>query len=116
MSLKPTGITANRQPGEVIITWEDGHESIYPFSLLRHACPCAACRGGHENMRSEPDPLVFTMELEDSPQTRIRNLEAVGTYAINMEWEDGHHYGIYTWEYLRALCPCPLCMAKRQHE
>ncbi len=26
MSLKPTGITANRQTGEVTITWEDGHD------------------------------------------------------------------------------------------
>lgn len=116
MSQKPTGITANRQTGEVTITWGDGHTSLYPFSILRHACPCAACRGGHENMRDEPDPIVFTLELEDSPQTRIRNIEAVGTYAINIEWEDGHRYGIYTWDYLRALCPCPLCMAKRQHE
>ena len=67
-------------------------------------------------MRSEPDPLVFTMELEDTPQTRIRNLEAVGAYAVTIEWEDGHRYGIYNWGYLRALCPCPLCMAKRQYE
>jgi DUF971 family protein len=113
---RPTGITANRQTGELTITWDDGHVSIYPFSLLRHACPCAVCRGGHENMHSEPDPLVFTMELEDSPQTRISNLEAVGSYAITIEWEDGHHYGIYNWGYLRALCPCPLCRSERQHE
>ena len=116
MSQRPTGITANRQTGELTITWDDGHVSIYPFSLLRHACPCAACRGGHENMHSEPDPLVFTMELEDSPQTRIRNLEAVGSYAMTIEWEDGHRYGIYNWGYLRALCPCPLCRSERQHE
>ena len=32
---------------------------------------------------------------KNSPQTRIRNLEAVGTYAITIEWEDGHRYGIY---------------------
>lgn len=116
MSLRPTGITANRHTSELTITWEDGHTSLIPFSLLRHACPCAACRGGHENMRSEPDPLVFTMEIEDSPQTRIRNLEAVGTYGITIEWEDGHRYGIYHWGYLRALCPCLLCQAKRQND
>ena len=111
MSSRPTGITANRQTGELTIGWDDGHQSVYSFSLLRHACPCAACRGGHENMRSEPDPLVFDLSDEDSPATRMRNLEAVGTYAITVEWEDGHHYGIYNWNYLRSLCPCPICRA-----
>ena len=108
-SVRPTGITADRQRGEFLVTWSDGHESIYPFALLRRGCPCAECRGGHENMSPEPDPQVFAVSLEDTPATRLRNVEAVGTYAMTIEWEDGHHYGIYTWEYLRALCPCPIC-------
>ena len=107
--IKPRGITANRKSRELNITWSDGHESVYPFSLLRHACPCAECRGGHENMSSEPDPDVFSLPHDDSPATRIRNVEAVGNYALTIEWEDGHHYGIYNWNYLRALCPCPQC-------
>lgn len=111
----PTGVTANRQTGEVTITWMDGHTSIYPFSLLRHACPCAECRGGHAHMRAEPDPDVFTLPIEDSPTTRLRSLEAVGAYAITIEWEDGHHYGIYNWNYLRALCPCPICRPDNTH-
>jgi len=49
---------------------------------------------------------------EDSPRTRLRNLEAVGTYAVMFEWEDGHHYGIYNWNFLRLLCPCPVCRAE----
>lgn len=108
-SVRPTGITADRQRGEFLVTWSDGHESIYPFALLRRGCPCAECRGGHESMSAEPDPQVFALTLEDSPATRLRNVEAVGTYAMTIEWEDGHQYGIYTWEYLRALCPCPIC-------
>jgi DUF971 family protein len=105
----PTGITANRQTAELTISWSDEHTSVYPFSLLRHACPCASCRGGHEHMSSEPDPVVFTLPSEDSPATRLARIEAVGAYAITIEWEDGHHYGIYNWHYLRALCPCSAC-------
>jgi DUF971 family protein len=107
--IEPSGITADRNIGELIINWDDGHLSTYSFSLLRHACPCAECRGGHEKMSSEPDPQVFTLPEEQSLSTRMRNLEAVGTYAITIEWEDGHHYGIYNWHYLRALCPCSIC-------
>ncbi len=113
--LHPTGITANRQTRELTITWNDGHESVYSFSLIRHACPCAECRGGHENMRSDPDPVVFLMPDEDAPATRLKNLEAVGTYAMTPEWEDGHHYGIYNWNYLRNLCPCPICRSEHKN-
>jgi DUF971 family protein len=113
--MRPTGITADRQMAELIITWEDGHKSIYPFALLRAACPCAECRGGHANMRSEPDSEVFSVALEETPATRLRNLEAVGSYAVSIEWEDGHHFGIYNWHYLRALCPCPICRAEAHH-
>jgi DUF971 family protein len=108
-NLKPTGITANRSSSQLIIDWSDGHHSTYSFSLLRHACPCASCRGGHEGMSPTPDPLVFSLQDEDTPATRLSNIEAVGSYAFTIEWEDGHHYGIYTWSFLRALCPCPIC-------
>jgi len=108
---RPVNITANRNTSTLRLEWNDGHGSLYPFAVLRAACPCAECRGGHANMSAEPDPRVFETLLEEVPATRIRNIEAVGSYAITIEWEDGHHYGIYNWDYLRALCPCPICRA-----
>ncbi len=107
--LMPTGITANRTDAVLTIQWNDGHTSAYPFGLVRAACPCASCRGGHEYMSSEPDPEVFNHRLADSPQTRLVKIEAAGAYGIVIEWEDGHHYGIYNWHYLRELCPCAQC-------
>ena len=107
--LTPTDIIANRSKAELTISWSDGHISHYPFSLLRDACPCAECRGGHEKMTAEPDPAVFHLPVTDSAATRINNLEAVGSYALTIQWEDGHHFGIYNWPYLRALCPCAEC-------
>ncbi len=107
--IRPTDIHAKRSAGEMTIVWNDGHTSVYSFSLLRFACPCAECRGGHANMSAEPDPMVFNRLPEVSDRTRLKNIESVGTYALTLEWEDGHHYGIYTWHYLRALCPCPEC-------
>ncbi len=109
MSQKPTGVNANKSKKEFTVTWDDGHTSVYPFELLRAACPCASCRGGHENMKSEPDAEVFTRQMDDSPSTRLTNVVAVGSYALTIVWEDGHDYGIYNWHYLRALCPCDAC-------
>ena len=109
---RPTNITANRNHKELTVTWSDDHLSTYSFSLLRHACPCAECRGGHDKMGADPDPSVFDMPEEDVPATRLSSVEAVGAYALTIGWEDGHHYGIYNWHYLRALCPCPEDRAK----
>lgn len=106
---KPLDITADRKVREMTIQWNDGHTSIYSFTLLRKACPCAECRGGHENMSTDPEPGVFYIPQEDSSATRMENVQAVGSYALTIQWEDGHHYGIYNWNYLRKLCPCPVC-------
>lgn len=108
-SVRPAKITADRQSRRLKIDWSDGHHSLYSFSLLRFACPCAECRGGHENMGGDPDPEIFARPEEDTPATRLKNIEVVGAYALTIEWEDGHHYGIYNWNFLRALCPCPDC-------
>ena len=105
----PTNITADRQALNMTVNWSDGHVSIYPFSLLRAGCPCAQCRGGHENMGPEPDAQVFASQLQDSPATHLVTIKATGSYGITIVWEDGHDYGIYNWHYLRALCPCPEC-------
>ena len=41
MSETPTNITANRQTGEMSITWSDGVTCAFSFKLLRAACPGA---------------------------------------------------------------------------
>jgi DUF971 family protein len=36
-------------------------------------------------------------------------VDPVGNYALHFEWSDGHSTGIYTFDHLRKLCPCPQC-------
>jgi DUF971 family protein len=103
--MKPTSITANREKKELTVVWDDGRICLYSFSVLRAGCPCAECRGGHDNMSDTPDPSVFTANLPDSPATRLKTIVPIGSYAITPVWEDGHDAGIYRWDYLRALCP-----------
>jgi DUF971 family protein len=108
MKNHPLGIKVHKKEKRLAIQWQDSHESTYTFTLLRNACPCAECRG-HENMGPTPDPEVFRMPEEESPRTLLEDVEAVGGYAITLYWQDGHHFGIYNWEYLRALCACETC-------
>jgi DUF971 family protein len=99
----PSGITADRAKRLFIISWVDGISSEIPFSLLRKACPCAQCRGGHENMSKSPDPDVFLIPLSDGKENEITDVQPVGNYGITVAWGDGHKFGIYTWDYLREL-------------
>lgn len=101
---KPTGITLNKLAGELIITWADGATCHYPLPHLREACPCAECRGGHENMGPAGDPEDL-LKLTPARSYTVERLEMVGNYALQPFWDDGHHTGIYTWDYLRRLCP-----------
>ena len=111
---RPTAITLDRKRRLLIIPWDDGHTSEYPLNGLREACPCVECRGGHENMGTPPDPeMLLNIPLIPVKSYIVTRLLPVGNYAIQPEWEDGHSTGIYTWPYLRGLCPCEDCRAKR---
>lgn len=90
------------------ITWLDGHQSSYGFEFLRWQCPCAICRGEG----GAPGVLATTTELTPA-QTNLTDLGPVGNYAMSITWVDGHSTGIYSWEYLRRICPCSTCVAQR---
>ena len=100
---KPVDISAKRDEQRVTIKWSNGDVSVFPFDLLRNSCPCAECRGGHENMKSEPDDSMFVIPLMDSKATKLTDIKPIGGYAVALEWADGHSHGIYTWHYLYAL-------------
>ncbi|HLB45595.1 MAG TPA: DUF971 domain-containing protein [Anaerolineales bacterium] len=107
---KPTVIQISKSRRVLIIPWDDGHQSEYPWDGLRLACPCAECKGGHENMGAPPDPTVF--DLTPTQSYELIGADLVGNYALQPLWADGHRYGLYTWEYLRGLCPCEECRGK----
>ncbi|MDL1901345.1 DUF971 domain-containing protein [Anaerolineae bacterium CFX9] len=100
----PTAITLNKTEGFLQISWNDGAECTYPLSHLREACPCVECRGGHGRMGREHDPDNL-LRLTPKRSYAIETIERVGSYAIQPIWDDGHSTGIYTWDYLRRLCP-----------
>ncbi len=102
MSLPQIPLRIHRSPGALVITWEEGHEGVYPYRMLRLACRCAGCR---EEMTDRPllDPSAV------SPEVKAQAIELVGSYAIKIAWDDGHNTGIYTYEHLLSLCPCERC-------
>ncbi len=105
MTPRPKRIAASRSRRLVIIDWDDGRQCEYPLAGLRAACPCAECRGGHENMGLPGSPEMLNAPPPAGSSTELQSLEPVGNYALQLVWKDGHSYGIYSWDYLRELCP-----------
>ncbi len=50
----------------------------------------------------DPDDIL---KLTPARSYMIESIEMIGNYALQPRWDDGHHTGIYTWDYLRRLCP-----------
>lgn len=104
IGLKPKGITLDKKAGVLEITWDDNQVCRYPLPELREACPCVQCRGGHQFMGREHDPDDI-LKLTPKRSYAVTSLDLVGNYALQPTWDDGHNSGIYTWDYLRRLCP-----------
>jgi DUF971 family protein len=102
----PTNIKAQREAGLVTIDWADSHRTEYDARTLRLLCPCAFCQGE----AGRPGWLDTNPTLT-SVQTQLVDMRLVGAYAIAPTWADGHDTGYYTFEALRASCPCPTCSA-----
>ena len=77
------------------IQWDDNSETMLQLANLRKSCPCASCLADKLNRPATYIPLLA------SPQLTIKNIDQVGSYAIQLTWQDGHNSGIYTYDKLK---------------
>jgi DUF971 family protein len=97
------------------IDWRDGHQSVWTFFWLRHACPCATCHEEREASGRKPGvpkPKPQTLLVMYEAPVKPVEVSSVGKYAMRFKWSDGHESGIYSWEYLRRQCQCEPCKGR----
>ena len=85
---------------EIAVKWDDGSENYISLEKLRRACPCAGCKGEADimgNLYKGPDQPLTALSFQ------LRQLNRVGTYAVQPVWGDGHASGMYSFEYLRRV-------------
>lgn len=100
---EPIEVRHEKGARRVVVSWDDGHISILPLDYLRSWCPCASCQG------HAPTASYLDLSGQD-----LAALEAVGNYALGFTWQDGHSTGIYSFRWLRALCPCEACGGEKR--
>lgn len=90
----PVALTLHKQSRTLEIAYGDSTVFHLPFEYLRVYSPSAEVRGhgaGQEILQTGKRNVL------------IAALEPVGNYALKPHFSDGHHTGIYTWDYLHRL-------------
>ncbi len=91
----PTSIQKKSET-EMAIVWNTGENSTILFKTLRFYCRCAACVDEWTRERK--------IEMKDiRDDIKPTHVEPVGRYAIQIDWNDGHRTGIYTYDMLREI-------------
>jgi DUF971 family protein len=88
---QPTEIKLHQKSRRLEISFADGMTFQLPCEFLRVYSPSAEVRG------HGPGQEVLQTGKKD---VAITNIEPVGTYAIQLDFSDGHNTGIYSWDLL----------------
>lgn len=91
----PTAITLEKtEPQRLTLSYADGSRISLTSEYLRVNSPSADVQGH--------GPGQETLQV-GKKDVAIIGIETVGNYAIRPRFSDGHHSGIYRWDYLRTL-------------
>lgn len=87
----PTEIKLHQQSRLLEVAFDNGSRFELPCEFLRVYSPSAEVRGhgpGQETLQTGKKDVTIT------------GIEPVGNYAVVLLFSDGHHTGIYSWDYL----------------
>ncbi|HBW84718.1 MAG TPA: 1-(5-phosphoribosyl)-5-((5-phosphoribosylamino)methylideneamino)imidazole-4-carboxamide isomerase, partial [Gammaproteobacteria bacterium] len=90
----PTEIKLHRKSAKLELTYAERESVVLSAEFLRVHSPSAEVRGhgrGQEILQTGKRNVT------------INFIEAVGNYAIKLNFNDGHNSGIYSWNYLAEL-------------
>jgi len=87
----PKEINLHQKSRLLELTFDDGEHFELSCEYLRVYSPSAEVRG------HGPGEEVLQVGKAD---VNIDKIEPVGTYAIQLHFDDGHDTGIYSWEWL----------------
>ena len=90
----PTRLTVHQQSRVLEVAFDDGAHFRIPFELMRVYSPSAEVQGhgpGQEVLQTGKRDVVVT------------DMAAVGHYAVQPRFSDGHDTGIFSWDLLYRM-------------
>jgi DUF971 family protein len=93
-SPNPTNLTVHQASRVLEVGFDDGASFRIPFELMRVYSPSAEVQG-----HGPGQEVLQTGKRE----VNITDIEAVGHYAVQPRFSDGHDSGIFSWSYLYHL-------------
>ena len=91
---QPTALTVHQTSRVLEVAFDDGAAFRIPFELMRVYSPSAEVQG-----HGPGQEVLQTGKREIG----IDELSAVGHYAVQPRFSDGHDTGIFSWDYLYKL-------------
>lgn len=88
----PTEIRLLAERTQLAVSFSDGAAFRIGAELLRVRSPSAEVQG------HTPDQRVT---VTGKRNVRIVDVEPIGSYAVRLVFDDGHHTGLYSWDFLR---------------
>ncbi len=88
--LNPTEIKLNKEKNQLTVTFEDGKVFSYSAEFLRVTSPSAEVQGHAEHQRKT---------VPGKKNVTIEGIENVGNYAVQLNFDDGHDTGIFSWRH-----------------
>ena len=93
-TLWPTEIRLSPDKRNLTVTFEDGQSYALAAEYLRVESPSAEVQGHHPSQK---------ITVPGKANVGIRSIDTVGNYAVRLNFDDGHHTGLYSWTYLAEL-------------
>jgi DUF971 family protein len=90
----PTALTVHQASRVLEVAFDDGAQFRIPFELMRVYSPSAEVQG-----HGPGQEVLQTGKRE----VGIDEIQAVGHYAVQPRFTDGHDSGIFSWDYLYHL-------------
>jgi DUF971 family protein len=91
---QPTSLTVHQASKVLEVSFDDGAHFKIPFELMRVYSPSAEVQG-----HGPGQEVLQTGKRE----VGIDEIQAVGHYAVQPRFSDGHDTGIFSWDYLYHL-------------
>lgn len=91
---QPTALTVHQATRVLEVAFDDGVEFRIPFELMRVYSPSAEVQG-----HGPGQEVLQTGKRE----VGIDEIQAVGHYAVQPRFSDGHDTGIFSWDYIYKL-------------